>query len=244
MITQFPTPPSRNDAPDLFTSRADAFLGAFPGFVDEVNPEIENINTKSAQVSADAAASESARSVAVAAANFKGDWSSLTGPLDIPASVAHQGVVWVLLEDVGDVAAVEPGVSSVWLSVPDIASDADIHAGTVNKLVDAAGIYSANAPVVSSGSGAWEIDLAEGRVFKRTLTDNLTLSNPVNQVPGQSGMIILKQDGTGGHTISYGSDWTTPPVAEISPEANVTTLLSYYVDSVGEIYLTISEGYE
>jgi hypothetical protein len=36
-ITALPTPPSRSDNPALFNSRADSFLGAFPGLVTELN---------------------------------------------------------------------------------------------------------------------------------------------------------------------------------------------------------------
>lgn len=36
-ITPLPTPPSRGDAPDVFSARADAFLAALPDFGDEAN---------------------------------------------------------------------------------------------------------------------------------------------------------------------------------------------------------------
>jgi hypothetical protein len=36
-ITPLPTPPSRSDTSDVFVTRADAFLGALPGFADDLN---------------------------------------------------------------------------------------------------------------------------------------------------------------------------------------------------------------
>lgn len=40
-ITALPTPPSRSDAPDLFSARGDAFLGALPTFRTEANAQAD-----------------------------------------------------------------------------------------------------------------------------------------------------------------------------------------------------------
>lgn len=50
----------------------------------------------------------------IAIANYKGVWSTLTGPLDIPASVSHDGVTWILTQNLADVTSDEPGVSNKW----------------------------------------------------------------------------------------------------------------------------------
>lgn len=63
------------------------------------------------------AAADTATDAAISASSFtgfKGDWSSLSGPLQMPASVTHRGQVWVLLEPIADVTAEQPGVSSKW----------------------------------------------------------------------------------------------------------------------------------
>jgi hypothetical protein len=64
------------------------------------------------------AADEAAQSAlaAVAAANYKGEWSTLAGALNIPASVSHNGVVYVLKANAANVAAITPGVSAQWLA--------------------------------------------------------------------------------------------------------------------------------
>ena len=46
---------------------------------------------------------ESAADSAVASANFKGAWSSLTGALNIPASVTHNGYLWILLNNLNPI---------------------------------------------------------------------------------------------------------------------------------------------
>ncbi len=63
---------------------------------------------------ASAAASEASAVTSLAGSNFKGDWSGLTGTLNKPASVAHAGRVWLLLDNLADVTAAVPGVSASW----------------------------------------------------------------------------------------------------------------------------------
>lgn len=47
-----------------------------------------------------------------AAVNFKGRWSDLTGALNIPANVFHQGVYWTLLTNLADVTLSEPSAEN------------------------------------------------------------------------------------------------------------------------------------
>lgn len=113
-IQSLPTPPSRNDEPGVFVTRADAFLGALPTFGSEANTLASFCDGRAASAEQDAASASSSAASAVAAANFKGQWSSLSGALAVPASVAHNGDIWLLLHNVADVAAHTPGGSSAW----------------------------------------------------------------------------------------------------------------------------------
>lgn len=65
-----------------------------------------------ATVQADRA--QAAALAAESAANYVGAWSSLTGPLTVPASAFHNSKFWILLSDVADVTANEPGISANW----------------------------------------------------------------------------------------------------------------------------------
>ena len=49
------------------------------------------------------------------AANFKGLWSSLTGPLNIPASVYHLSQYWNLASNLADVTLKVPGTDPEWI---------------------------------------------------------------------------------------------------------------------------------
>lgn len=120
-ISTLPTAPARTDPPATFITRADAFLAALVTMQSELNTSIGAMNTDIAGVNADATAAANSAASAIAAANFKGNWSDLTGALDIPAAVAHSGGVWVLLEDLPDVTASEPsGANTDWQNLPVI----------------------------------------------------------------------------------------------------------------------------
>lgn len=242
-ITQFTTPvPSRDDPSGLFSGRANTLVSELPNFVDEMNTEIVNINTKSAQVAADKAIVVAAEAAAVAAANFKGAWSGLSGALAIPASVSHDGGVWLLLTDLADVTASEPAEGNAdWRQLPEVATDAELHEGTANKLVDAAGVYSAAAPVALTDAATIALDMATGWNFTVTLGGNRTLANPTNSIIGQSGLIIINQDGTGGRTLAFGSNYKiSGGSVELPSSANAKIALSYFVEAADSILIFAS----
>lgn len=121
----------------------------------------------------------------------------------------------------------------------DKASAANIRSGASNKIIDAEGVYSASAPVSTSGSGSWVPDLNAGRVFQRTLTGNSTLANPTNQKEGQQGLIYIIQDGTGGRALTFGSDWKhLNEEPEIDTTANAVNVFAYYVRASGNVTLS------
>lgn len=115
MITALPTPPQRSDSVN-FADRADTFLTALPTFGEEANALAEGVNAKAAEVAQDANEAAQSAQTALAAANtaigavaFKGPWSTLTGALDVPATVFHLGQYWILQQNLPNVAAVQPG---------------------------------------------------------------------------------------------------------------------------------------
>lgn len=122
-ITPLSTPPSRDQTQAAFTAAANIFHSELPGFANEMNTLASWMEDTASAVEADAAnaaasavsASESS-SAAIAVSEYKGPWSSLTGALNIPASSSHDGIIWILAENVADVTAVEPGVSDKWIA--------------------------------------------------------------------------------------------------------------------------------
>lgn len=168
-ITPLPPPPSRDD-PDNFAARGDEFLGALPTFVTQAN-------AVAAEVEADAvicAAAADAATVALASSNFKGPWSSLTGPLAVPASVFHNNQFWMLLSNVADVTAKTPGVATEWQilrtvnALPNFTLTGSITAGQPIALNSDGTVSLPAAVAASTGS---ETALASGQYYPTCLYD-------------------------------------------------------------------------
>lgn len=75
---------------------------------------------------------------------------------------------------------------------------------------------------------AW--DLSANQVARVTLGGNRTLSNPTNKVEGNVYVLIVKQDGTGGRTLSFSSDYKfaggiAPTITTTANKADVLTFV-------------------
>lgn len=94
--------------------------------------------------------------------------------------------------------------------------------GTVSALTDAATITP---------------DFAVANNFSLTLGGNRTLANPTNQTAGQSGVIVITQDGTGSRTLAYGSNWKFPSgtAPTLTTTAAAVDVLVYQVESASRI---------
>jgi len=112
------------------------------------------------------------------------------------------------------------------------------------KIVPAASLFGAAAPVAVAYAASVTLDLDTGINFDiGTLTGNLTLANFTNAKPGQSGVIRLVQDATGGRTLSVGSNLKRPGGAmSLTPTASASDRVYYFVWSPTYIYLTISRA--
>lgn len=90
--------------------------------------------------------------------------------------------------------------------------------GTVVALTDASSIAT---------------DLSLGNNFSVTLGGNRTLANPTNITAGQSGVIVITQDGTGSRTLAYGSYFKFPSgtAPTLTTTASAVDVLAYYVES-------------
>lgn len=98
-----------------FSDNVGDLLAYIPPLAEDINASnvwVNGVNV-AVQALADAAAtseSNAATSAAASAnsANFKGAWSSLTGALNKPAQVLHNGAYWQLLNNLTNVALSEP----------------------------------------------------------------------------------------------------------------------------------------
>ena len=99
----------------------------------------------------------------------------------------------------GTVSGTDFYVSAVAIGV-DALLGKQLHIGT-----------AAVADIVSLTDGtSIAIDFNNGQNFAVQLAGNRTLESPTNCVAGQTGSILIIQDGTGGRTLSYGANWKFP----------------------------------
>jgi hypothetical protein len=91
----------------------------------------------------------------------------------------------------------------------------------------------------ATNTGSVTLDFAVNQNFVLTLTGNVTLANPTTESVGQSGFIVFIQDGTGGRTVSLGTDYETAGAAglTLSTAASTTDVVPYIVAASGRILL-------
>jgi hypothetical protein len=110
----------------------------------------------------------------------------------------------------------------------------------VQPIVNAVNSFTAaqRGTVVALTDGATITpDFALGNNFSVTLGGNRTLANPTNLTAGQSGVIVITQDGTGSRTLAYGSNWKFPggTAPTLTTTAAAVDVLAYYVESASRI---------
>ena len=97
-------------------------------------------------------------------------------------------------------------------------------------------------PVALTDAATIAVDLSLGNNFSVTLAGNRTLGDPTNVTAGQSGVIVITQDGTGSRTLAYaGSKWkfaggTAPTLT--AGVGGAVDVLAYYVESSSRITVT------
>lgn len=122
------TPPAAPTVPPYpalgsptFNADAYTFGSTMPAVVAGIDALAENAFTNAKSANEDAVEAQSSASAAAqsalftaGSANFKGNWASLSGGLNKPASAAYAGRVWLLLDNLPEVTAAVPGVSASW----------------------------------------------------------------------------------------------------------------------------------
>lgn len=83
-------------------------------------PIVEASGSASAAATS-ATSSEDAKNISMANANFKGDWSSLTGAANVPYSCKEGNTIYMLLNNVADITLSQPSVDTAnWFVIGNI----------------------------------------------------------------------------------------------------------------------------
>ena len=149
------------------------------------------------------------------------------------AAGTHTGIT-VTYDDVGNAF----DFALTYAVASDIFEGAD-----ATLVISPAELIAAMDPTSVTYAATIPLDLDTGFNFEiGTLTGDLLLDNPTNDKEGQSGVIWVKQDGTGGRTVTFGTDWRFPGGAAANPvpeNPNDETTIAYICKG-GLIYATVS----
>ena len=135
---------------------------------------------------------------------------------------------------------VDAGTDSVTSARGDIKQNID-NVNTIIDFYDASGPYATKgeytkqqyfdlSTLTDASSIAW--DLSTNQVAQVTLAGNRALANPTNKEAGATYVLIVKQDGTGNRTLSYGSEYKFPggTAPTLSTGANDVDILCFVSD--------------
>jgi hypothetical protein len=87
------------------------------------------------------------------------------------------------------------------------ATNADVWAGTLNKILTSDLLVSASALVALTDAANVALDWNSGLAFSLTVAGNRTLSNPTNGQPGTTRLVLVTQGSGGSHTLAYGDQY-------------------------------------
>ena len=133
--------------------------------------------------------------------------------------------------------------SSLWTLVASYATNSDVWTGTsTSTVINPAVNVSSSALVALSDGATITPDFKSGRNFSVTLGGNRTMANPTNQVAGQTGLIVVTQDGTGSRTLAWNANWKWAGGSDptLSTGSGDVDIFSYYVAASGTVYVTVA----
>lgn len=180
-----------------------------------------------------------------------GTWSGHDGDIAFYLSTA-----WVFINAVEgmrayvndeDIEIVFNG--SAWASPAfgsgQLAVAADVWAGaSTAKAVTPDALQDAAAPTALTSSASVTPDFNAGLNFTITLAHSGQLENPSNAQAGDSGVIVITQDGTGSRTWSYGTNWKFPGGAPVlSTTAGAIDVLAYFAVTSSSILGVLTKAY-
>ena len=121
------------------------------------------------------------------------------------------------------------------IALDSIASDA----GVGTAITFSAGNVP-NTNTDTSNTGDITPDMSQYTNFILTLTGNIVLQDPTDEVAGQSGIFVFIQDGTGSRTLSHADDRyfvAGGTSITLSTAANAIDIVPYFVQADGKIHL-------
>lgn len=154
--------------------------------------------------------------------------------------VIPQGYSTLLFSDGTNIVYADNGVTqNLTFSTLTVSGTATFNGtSTFNSTANFAGTMASTKNAYSNISTLTDAatitpNFANANNFTVTLGGNRTLANPTGLTAGQSGVIYVVQDATGGRTLAFGSYWKFPAAAAptLSTAANAVDAIFYIVQS-------------
>lgn len=195
-ISPLPTPPSRSQSPDTFSTDADAFLGALPDFQAEANDQADYLDALAIQVDADATTASNAAAAAAGAANYQGDYNAGT-TYQIGESVSYNGRRYVA-KTINTGVTPADGANWFLINDGDVLGPASatnnalaIFDGTTGKFIKSPLGNGTNGEILTSGgAGNPPTFLAQG-ANGALLTSGGSGNAPTFLAQGTSGQVLV-----------------------------------------------------
>ena len=117
------------------------------------------------------------------------------------------------------------------------ASQLGINTTTIPTKLYVSGNAASNIVALGNKTENTTLDFSTGNNFSLTLGASITLENPTGVTTGQSGMILILQDGTGSRTLAFGSSWDFPSATAptVTATADALSSLVYFARSTTSI---------
>lgn len=128
------------------------------------------------------------------------------------------------------------------LGLPE-ATTAEVRANTPDRALSTDQTWGAADLVSLTDAATIAVNMSLGINFTVTLGGNRTLGAPTNTKNGQSGIILVKQDGTGSRTLAYNAvyKWAGGSAPTLTTTASRTDKIFYVVESSSIIHLSIEK---
>ena len=157
----------------------------------------------------------------VTATSFVGSGANLTGISSVSFATTSFGLSGTPNIDVGITTASQLGINTT----------------TIPTKLYVSGNAASNIVALGNKTENTTLDFSTGNNFSLTLGASITLENPTGVTTGQSGMILILQDGTGSRTLAFGSSWDFPSATAptVTATADALSSLVYFARSTTSI---------
>ena len=157
----------------------------------------------------------------ITATSFSGSGSGLTGISSVSFATTSFGLSGTPNINVGITTASQLGINTT----------------TIQTKLYVSGNAASNIVALGTTTANTTLDFSTGNNFSLTLGASITLENPTGVTTGQSGMILIQQDGTGSRTLAFGSSWDFPSATAptVTATASALSSLVYFARSTTSI---------